>query len=128
MIGLFQKHGMTGSIMMLEASWGLPTPAVRNDDLTGTPWHAATQTPHGTPSKTLCAFMYIYKIVYVPPSEGYGKSYKVHYVKKGEQPKKRISRKREKVISAELRKIIKASSIKYGGAKALMLDDGEGKE
>ena len=46
----------------------------------------------------------------------------------GEQPKKRISRKREKVISAELRKIIKASSIKYGGAKALMLDDGEGKE
>ena len=46
----------------------------------------------------------------------------------GEQPKKRISRKREKVISAELRKIIMASSIKYGGAKALMLDDGEGKE
>jgi len=33
--------------------------------------------------------MVIYKIVYVAPSEGYGKSYKVHYVKKGEKPKKK---------------------------------------
>ena len=33
--------------------------------------------------------MMIYTIVYVPPSEGYGRSYKVHYVKKGEKPKKK---------------------------------------
>ena len=40
--------------------------------------------------------------------------------------RRRGSVEKEKVISAELRKIIKASSIKYGGAKALMLDDGRG--
>ena len=34
--------------------------------------------------------MMIYTIVYVPPSEGYGRSYKVHYVKKGEKPKKKM--------------------------------------
>ena len=43
-------------MMMRKESWGMPTPAVRNDGLTGTPpRHAATTTPQGTPHKARCA-------------------------------------------------------------------------